>query len=93
MPEADKRSLLQALQQFHNYYLEKKYNNYWQLFADVGQHGVHVILHGSGHVGNVLIAHEAAVAVVAANGEGTDVIAPADQVLHNPDFAPRLKKR
>ena len=31
MPEADKRSLLQALQQFHNYYLEKKYNNYWQV--------------------------------------------------------------
>jgi hypothetical protein len=53
-----------------------------QLFADVGQHGVHVILHGSGHVGNVLIAHEAAVAVVAANGKRTDVIAPADQVLH-----------
>ena len=53
-----------------------------QLFADVPQGGLHVILHGGGHVGNVLIADKAAIAVVAADGEGADVVAPADQVLH-----------
>ena len=53
-----------------------------QLFADVPQHGVHVVLHGGGHIGNVLIADEAAIAVVAANGEGPDVVAPANEVLH-----------
>ena len=53
-----------------------------QLFADVPQGSLHVILHGGGHVGNVLIADKAAIAVVAADGEGADVVAPADQVLH-----------
>ena len=53
-----------------------------ELFADVGQGGLHVVFHGGGHVGDVLIADEAAVAVVAANGEGPDVVAPADEVLH-----------
>ena len=53
-----------------------------QLFADVPQGGLHVILHGGGHVGNVLIADKAAIAVVASDGEGADVVAPADQVLH-----------
>ena len=53
-----------------------------QLFADVPQHGVHIVLHGGGHIGDVLIADEAAIAVVAADGEGTDVVAPANEVLH-----------
>ena len=48
-----------------------------QLFADVLQDGGHIVLHGGGHIRNVLVAHKAAVAVVAANGEGTDIIAPA----------------
>ena len=53
-----------------------------QLFADVPQHSVHIVLHGGGHIGDVLIADEAAIAVVAADGEGTDVVAPANEILH-----------
>ena len=53
-----------------------------ELFADVGQDGVHLVLHGGGNVGDVLVADKASVAVVAADGEGADVIAPADEVLH-----------
>ena len=53
-----------------------------QLFADVLQDGGHVVLHGGGHIGDVLVADEAAVAVVAADGERPDVVAPADEVLH-----------
>ena len=53
-----------------------------QLFADVLQDGGHIVLHGGGHIRNVLVAHKAAVAVVAADREGTDIIAPADQVAH-----------
>ena len=53
-----------------------------QLLADVLQDGGHIVLHGGGHIGNVLVAYKASVAVVAADGEGTDVIAPADEVAH-----------
>ena len=53
-----------------------------ELLADVLQDGGHIVLHGGGHIGDVLVAHKAAVAVVAADGEGTDIIAPADEVAH-----------
>ena len=34
------------------------------------------------HIGDVLIPDKAAIAVVTANGERTDVVAPANEVLH-----------
>ena len=40
-----------------------------QLFADVCQDGGHIVVAAGGHIGNVAVAHELAVAVVAADGE------------------------
>ena len=52
-----------------------------QLFPDVAQHSLHPIGVGRGHVGDVLVADEPPVAVIAAGGERADVLAPTHQVL------------
>ena len=52
-----------------------------QLFADLGQGGVHIIDVVSGGIGNIAVAHKLAVAVIAADGERIDLFAQADQVL------------
>ena len=52
-----------------------------QLFADLGQGGVHIIGVVSGGIGNIAVAHKLAVAVIVADGERIDLFAQADQVL------------
>ena len=52
-----------------------------QLFADIPQHLVHPVGVGRGDVGHVLVADKAPVAVVAADGKGANLLAPAHQVL------------
>ena len=52
-----------------------------QLFPDAAQDGVHIVLAVGGGVGNVAVAHELPVAVVAADGEGVDLLYQSHQVF------------